>query len=106
MANGEKGSVLSAIIWMFLISLLLFWLPVIGPLIAGIVGGTKAGSVGSAIVAVFLPGIVLGLILFVFTSTLSGLPFLGMIAAAGGFALVLANVGPLLLGAILGGILA
>lgn len=46
MADEKKGSILSAIIWMFLISLFLFWLPFAGPLIAGIVGGKKAGGVG------------------------------------------------------------
>jgi hypothetical protein len=64
MTSGKKGSIGSAIVWIFIISVLLFWLPVIGPLIAGIVGGKKAGGVGSAIIAVFLPGIFFAIILF------------------------------------------
>ena len=106
MANEKKGSIGSAIIWISLISLLLFWLPVIGPLVAGIVGGKKAGGVGSAIIAVFLPGIVFGVALFALASSLSHLPVLGAIAGAGGFVLSLAHIGPLLIGAIIGGVIA
>ena len=51
MTNGSEGSILSAIVWMFIISILLFWLPVVGPLVAGFVGGMKAGGVGSAVLA-------------------------------------------------------
>jgi hypothetical protein len=101
----KAGSVGSAIFWMFLISLLLFWLPILGPFIAGIVGGKKAGGVGKAIVAVFLPAIIFGFILFSLTTTISGLPLIGAIAGAGGAILALAHVGPLLVGAIIGGIL-
>ncbi|MBT3312227.1 MAG: hypothetical protein HN737_05735 [Desulfobacterales bacterium] len=105
MDSEKNGSIVSAIIWMFLISLLLFWLPAVGPFIAGVVGGKKAGGVGSAIIAVFLPGIVFGVLLFVFASSLTGIPIIGAIAGAGGFILSLVHIGPLLLGAIIGGIL-
>jgi hypothetical protein len=106
MTEEKKGSILGAIIWMFIISLLLFWLPVIGPLVAGIVGGKKAGGIGSALLAVLLPGIVFGVILFFIATSLTGLPIIGAIAGAGGFILSLAHIGPLLIGAIIGGILA
>jgi len=105
MANSQKGSILSGIFWMFLISILLFWLPGFGPLIAGIVGGKKAGGLLNAIVAVFLPAIVLGACLFLFASALTGAPIIGFVAGAGSFILVISNVGPLLIGAIIGGIL-
>ena len=55
--------------------------------------------------AVFLPAVVLGILLFAFSSTLTGAPLIGFVAGTGGFILVLSNVGPLLLGAIIGGIL-
>ncbi|MBC8465979.1 hypothetical protein H8D57_03040 [bacterium] len=106
MAQEAKGSVVSGIIWMFIISVLLFWMPVLGPLIAGIVGGKKAGGVGSAIAAVFLPGIVFGVLLFTLAGSLTGLPLIGAIAGAGGVALSLVHIGPLLVGAIIGGVLA
>jgi hypothetical protein len=104
MPKGQ-GSIASAILWIFVLSILLFWLPVIGPLIAGFVGGRKAGSVGDAILAVILPGIVFGALLFFFGTLMTGVPLLGFIAGAGAIALVFAHVGPLLIGAILGALL-
>ena len=92
MADASKGSIVGAIVWMFIISIVLFWLPVAGPLVAGFVGGMKAGSLGSAIIATILPSIVLGVALF--------------IAAAGGLVLALSQVGLLLVGAIVGGLFA
>jgi hypothetical protein len=90
---------------MFVLSILLFWLPVCGPLIAGFVGGRKAGTVGDAILAVILPGIVFGALLFFFGTLLTGVPLFGFIAGAGGIALIFAHVGPLLIGAIIGALL-
>ena len=107
MAEAEnEGSILAGIIWMFVISLLLFWLPLIGPLVAGFVGGKKAGGIGAGLMAVFLPGIVLGAGLFFLASSLTGIPILGAVAAAGGIVLSLVGVGPLLVGAIIGGAMA
>jgi hypothetical protein len=100
----RPGSVGRAILWMFVLSVLLFWLPILGPLIAGFVGGRKAGGVGNAIVAVILPGVVFGVVLFLLASMLTGMPILGFLAGAGGAVLALAHIGPLLLGAILGAI--
>ncbi|MBD3649580.1 MAG: hypothetical protein HUJ31_19480 [Pseudomonadales bacterium] len=102
----KPGSILAGMIWMAIISLLLFWLPVVGPLLAGIVGGKKAGGVMNGIIAVFLPGIILGALLFIFSSALTGLPVIGLVAGAGAFMLVMISVGPLLIGAIIGGALA
>ncbi len=90
---------------MFVISILLFWLPLLGPLIAGFVGGRKAGSLGNAIVAVLLPAVVFGVAFFFFASVLTGLAVFGFLAGAGGLVLALAHVGPLLLGAVVGAIL-
>ncbi len=101
----KNGSIASAFGWMFLISLLLFWMPVIGSFIAGFVGGRKAGTLGNAIIAALIPSIIIGVLFFLLASTLSGLPLIGAIAGAGGVVLALAGAGPLLLGAIIGGIL-
>lgn len=101
----KEGSIVSGIFWMFLISLLLCWMPVLGPLIAGIVGGKKSGGVGNAILAVFLPAIIFGVLLTFLASSLTGAPIVGAIAGAGGFVFAVSQVGPLLLGAIIGGIL-
>ncbi len=102
--SNRPRSVGSAIVWMFLLSILLFWLPVVGPFIAGFVGGRKAGGVGNAILAVFLPAVIFGVALFLLASLMTGVPIFGLIAGAGGAILALAHVGPLLLGAIIGAI--
>lgn len=102
----KKGRLGPAMGWMFVLSLLLFWLPVLGMFIAGLVGGRKAGSAGMAIVAVLLPAAVVGLLMFFLATALTGMPILGAIAGFGAGALVVANVVPMLLGAILGGVLA
>lgn len=99
---NQPGSVVSATIWMFLLSVLLFWLPVLGPLIAGFVGGKRAGSFSNAILAAILPGLIVGGIIFFSASLLTGLPLFGFIAGAGGFALMAAHVLPLILGAAIG----
>ena len=106
MAGNSKGSVVGGMIWMFVISLLLFWLPVVGPLIAGVVGGRAAGGVGGAMMAVFLPGLLIGGCLFVVAAALSGIPIIGVVAGLGGFALSVAHIGPLLMGAVIGGLMA
>jgi hypothetical protein len=103
MMADKQGSIGSAMVWMFVISILLFWIPILGSLIAGFVGGRKAGSVGSAIVAVFLPGIIFFIVLFLLAASLVGIPLIGVAAGAGGLMLSLLHVGPLLIGAILGG---
>lgn len=102
----SKGSLVGGMIWMAVISILLFWLPVFGPLLAGIVGGKKAGGVGNGILAVFLPAIILAGLLFFFGTALTGIPVIGWIAGMGVLALMIAGIGPLLIGAIIGGALA
>lgn len=102
----HKGSVGSGIFWMFFLSILLFWLPVIGPFLAGFVGGKKAGGVGGALTAVLIPVLVLAILLFALGTWISGVPLLGAIAGAGGFVLVLIEIGPLILGAFIGGLIA
>ena len=105
MADGQ-GSVVMGAVWMVLISILLCWLPVIGPFIAGIVGGKSAGGVGAALLAAFLPALVLGITLFALATTFTGFPIIGMIAGMGGLVLAMAGIGPLLLGALIGGLIA
>ena len=93
-------------VWMFVLSLLLFWLPLLGMFIAGLVGGRKAGSVGTALLAVLLPGLVVAGLMFLLATALTGMPLLGAIAAFGTGVLIVANVVPLLAGAVVGGLLA
>ena len=98
----DNGSILKGFLWMFFISIILFWLPVLGPFIAGIVGGKKSGSIGNAIISALLPAIIIGLV--VFTGFLPVFPLLGIIAGAGVIVVALLHIGPLFVGAIIGGI--
>ena len=77
MAEENEGSLTAAVFWMLLISLLLFWLPFVGPLIAGIVGGRAAGSVGSALVAVIAPCIIIAVAIFFAGPLLAAIPHRG-----------------------------
>ena len=108
--GNKSGSIIGGSVWMLFISILLFWLPVLGPLLAGIVGGMKSGGVGNAIIAVFLPGIVVGLLLiFLPVASLGGLPVIGVVitaALAFGAIFIGLQIGLLLVGAIIGGIMA
>lgn len=66
----KKGDITSAFLWMLFLSIILFWAPVIGPLLAGFVGGRKAGGIGNAILAALLPAII---IFFIFTTIMAPL---------------------------------
>jgi hypothetical protein len=101
-----RGSIVGAAAWMLAISLLLFWLPFVGPLLGGVVGGRKAGGVVRAVAAALLPACVVAVLLLVLATALTGMPLIGALAGAGGFVLVAAQVGPMILGAVLGGLMA
>jgi hypothetical protein len=103
--SSTRRQLISAMNWMGGLALLLFWLPVAGPLIAGLVGGWKAGSVGRAFAAVFLPAVLLFIMTFVGVTYLTD-AFWGFLAGAGAAAISLFNLGPLLLGAFGGGLVA
>jgi hypothetical protein len=106
MEDKSTGGLARATVWMLVLSLLLFWLPVLGMFIAGLVGGRKAGGVGTAIAAALLPALVVAVAMFFLATALTGMPVLGAIAGFGAGVLVVASVVPLLAGAVVGGILA
>jgi len=106
---AKKGSVVSGMLWMIVLSVLLFWLPLLGPLLAGIVGGKRAGGVGNALVACILPILILSGLAWL-SFTIVGLPLQGFVVAsllAGSMAgyLVFHNFA-LVCGAVVGGALA
>jgi hypothetical protein len=105
-ARERRGNLWSGMNWMAGLSLLLFWLPVVGPMIAGVVGGWKAGDLRRALLAVFLPAVGTGILVAVGIGWLTHLAFWGFLAGLGGLVLALLNVGPMLIGAIAGGIAA
>lgn len=45
-------------LWMFVLALLLGWIPFIGPAIAGFVGGLQAGDTRSALIAALIPSVI------------------------------------------------
>lgn len=87
---------------MIVLAIVLFWLPVVGPLIAGFVGGRKSGGVGPALISSIVPALLAaGLLLLI--GTAFGLPIVGAIAGAGVFIILLVETVPMMLAAIVGG---
>lgn len=102
--RSSDGSVFGAAMWMIGVSILLFWLPVAGPAIAGFIGGAKAGTVGRAMIAAFVPALLLGA-LVAGVLLLFDLPLIGTIAGIGVLIWILAEDVPMFIGAALGAIL-
>jgi hypothetical protein len=104
-ANSQQGSIISGTLWMIGLAILLFWLPVIGPLIAGFVGGRKSGGVGGALISSIIPALLAaGLLLLI--GSVFGVPLLGAVAGAGLFIILLVETIPMMLAAIVGGAMA
>ena len=101
----EDKKVVGPAIWMIIISLLLFWLPGFGPLIAGYVGGRMAGDASHAFKAALLPMILVGIVVFL-AITMVGLPIVGAIAGAVVIIYIAVLEIALIAGAIVGGLLA
>lgn len=103
----REGSVFKGTLYMLALSVLLFWLPIAGPLIAGYVGGRRAGSAGRGAIAAILPAIVAGILVALAIAALPEVNLLigavfGSIAA---IAIVLQSA-LLVLGGIVGGAMA
>lgn len=101
-ATVNRGFIGSATLWMVGLSILLFWIPTVGPLVAGFVGGREAGGVGPAIVAAIIPAILVAVLLFAL-GALVELPVIGALVGAGLFFVLLFESVPLLIGALIGG---
>ena len=101
--TNKNGSILSGFFWMLFLSILLCWLPMIGQFIAGFVGGKKAGGVLNAIIAFFLPAIIIT-ILFIFI--IPFFPFIGPLIGSMVVAAAIVCNFTLFCGAVVGGALA
>ena len=109
--SDERTSLFGVMGWMALISVLLFWLPIGNSLIAGYVGGKKAGSAKRGAKATLLPGVLVAFVAL-FGFSIIG-PVVGLVsptAIGGGVALTLlvlylVYTFPLLGGAVVGGAL-
>lgn len=100
-ANAQQGSVMSGMLWMIGLAILLFWIPVVGPLIAGFVGGRKSGGVGPAIISSIIPAVVASG-LFLLVGAAFGVPIIGAIVGAGFFIVILVELVPMTIAAIVG----
>lgn len=105
-AIAHRGSVAAGMSTMMLLGLLLSWIPGVGTLIAGIVGGRMASGLREAMTAALLPSLLLGVLLFFLATLFAGLPLIGVLAAMGGWTLATTQVAMLLIGALIGGLLA
>jgi hypothetical protein len=89
------------------VPLLLFWIPIpgAGSVIGGLVGGYVAGSAGRAVLLALLPAILLALLTILLLGGF-GLPLIGGLVASVGFVIFAIHSVALLIGAIIGGLVA
>ena len=64
MSEENRPSVARASTWMAILSALIGGIPIIGPLIAGYIGGRKAGSAGAALASAIIPSVIMGVGLY------------------------------------------
>lgn len=105
-AVTHRGSIAAGMSTMMMLSILLSWVPGLGTLIAGIVGGRIASGLRGAMLAALLPSLMLGVLLFFTAALFANIPYIGVLAAMGGLTLATAQVSTLLIGALIGGLLA
>lgn len=89
---------MKAALYMGVISLLLIWLPIVGPVVAGIVGGKAARTVGKALVASVIPSIVLGAALFGILNAFD-LPLIGALSGLAVFVFIFIGDIPMMIAA-------
>lgn len=98
-----RASFIKATLWMVGLSLLLFWLPIIGPVAAGLAGGWFAGTVGRAVLASLMPAVLLTALILLVSAAVS-LPLVGgLTASVVGLVILLGDL-PLVLAAIVGAV--
>lgn len=90
---------------MLVLAVLLSWLPLLGPLVAGMAGGWIVADTRRAVLVALLPAIALAAVAVVLLTAFE-LPVLGAIAGVGVFLFVVFQEVPLLLGAWAGAALA
>ena len=78
-------------LWMVVLSVLLFWLPTLGPLIAGFVGGRRAGGVGPALGAAVIPAVIVSALIFL-AGAVFDLPVIGGLVGTGVLIVILVVV--------------
>lgn len=100
--RDERSSVVVGSLYMVVITIALFFLPVINGLVGGLVGGYKVGGIKRALIAAILPAIVVGIGLWIILALLDA-PLIGFFAGAAlGVIVLFADIG-LFIGAAIGG---
>jgi hypothetical protein len=61
-SRSNRPSLFTAGAVMLLLSLLLFWLPILGPLVAGFIGGRMTRSPGRGLALAVLPAVAIGIV--------------------------------------------
>lgn len=98
----QQASIVEGSAWMIAISLLLFFLPAVNGLIAGVAGGWRVGTVKGGLKAAILPAIVVSIGLWLMLIVFQ-LPFIGfLVGLAAGTWIAVSNLG-LFVGAAVGG---
>lgn len=87
---------------MLILALLLSWLPILGPLIAGFVGGRMVGEERRALGIALLPAVLMAVVLWLVLAAFD-LPVLGAVAGFGALVVIAVQELPLLAGAWFGG---
>ncbi len=100
--HSHTGTILGAV-WMVVISLVLFFLPGVNGLIAGLVGGYMIGSISRAFTAAILPALIVAAGLWALL-TLVGLPVIGFLAGTAVTILIASSEVALFVGAFLGAV--
>jgi hypothetical protein len=103
--RGESATLLGGAFWMVVISVALFFMPLVNGLIGGFVGGYMVGTPKRGLVAAILPAVIVAIATWLLLALVQ-LPVFGLVAGFTVLMLVLlADVG-LFIGAALGGAVA
>lgn len=65
MSDDNIENIIKSSLWMVLLTILMIWAPVVGPIVAGIVGGKRSRSVKNAIAAFSLSALIVFIIFLV-----------------------------------------
>lgn len=97
----REKSPIAAGLWMVVLSLLLAWIPLIGPAVAGFVGGLFSPNPTVAVLIGLIPASLAALVIFLVGGVLD-IALLAGFLAAGAFIVIAVQSIPLLIGAWLG----
>lgn len=102
--KNREGNLIEGLFWMYTISMFVFWVPILGGLAAGVIGGWVVGRVKGALKISIVPAVIFSVVLTVLAVTFQGQwlslehPFLSPVI------LVPSYVVFLIIGAFLGGL--